>query len=174
MLESLNLAAKLVSGAELTSRLGSCSQPPGGRAAGCESSQFCPFGRLSCSIPAWIPSHAGCGDVLSLAEVPILSILEGIANGFASIWLAAFPAHCLHGRGNLCTLHSHLPCVPHTAGWGSRGRVVLFQSLWFLHLLCYIWLVFFLLQLCLACSEEGSSRWNSQGVVVCRLTNVGH
>lgn len=99
MTESLNPAAGLGRGAALTPGLGSCSQTPGAGAAGCTSPQLCPFGKPRCSIPAWIPSCAGCGDAPSPAQVPILSVVEGIPDRFASVWSAAFPAPLPVGGG---------------------------------------------------------------------------
>ena len=120
--ESLNPTTGLGRGTELAPRLGSCSQAPGAGAAGCESPQLCPFGKPRCSIPAWTPSHAGHGDAPSPAQVPILPVVEGIPDRFASVWSAAFPAllpawrgqpvHPAWDKGSRCPLCSRLPCVP--------------------------------------------------------------
>lgn len=120
--ESLNPATGLGSAAELDPGLGSCSQAPGAGAAGCESPQLYPFRKPRCSIPAWIPSCAGHGDAPSPAQVPILSVVEGIPDVFASVWSAAFPAplpawgeqpaHPAWDKGSGCPLCSLLPCVP--------------------------------------------------------------
>lgn len=112
-----SLKSKLAGdGVDLDPRLGSCSQAPGAGAAGSESSQLCPFRRTRCSIPAWIPSCAGHGDTPSLAQVPILSLVEGICDGFAFVWLAASLAPLLAWRGSLCALRgtrgAGAPCTP--------------------------------------------------------------